>query len=49
MRLLGTIVDVRPLIADRPAAALTRYFPPIVGEIPPGTLPAAWIPQPTSA
>lgn len=49
IRLLGTIADVRPLIDGRPAAALTRYFPPIVGEIPAGTLPATWIPLPTSA
>lgn len=49
VRLLATIADVRPLIDGRPAAALTRYFPPIVGEIPSGTLPAAWIPAPTSA
>jgi glutathione S-transferase len=48
IRLLGTIADVRPLIDGRPAATLTRCFPPIVGAIPPGTLPAAWIPLPTS-
>ena len=31
IRLLATIGDVRPLIDDRPAAQLTRYFPPMVG------------------
>ncbi|HEV2973911.1 MAG TPA: glutathione S-transferase N-terminal domain-containing protein [Solirubrobacteraceae bacterium] len=49
IRLLGTIVDARPLIDGRPAAVLSDYFPPIAGEIPAGTLPAAWIPLPTSA
>jgi glutathione S-transferase len=44
IRLLETIRDIRPLIEDYPAAALTRYFPPMVGEIPAGTLPAAWLP-----
>jgi len=42
IRLLRTIADVRPLIDGRPAAALERYFPPMVGEIPAGTLPAEW-------
>lgn len=44
IRLLHTIADVRPLIDGRPAAGLTRYFPPIPGEIPAGTLPAEWLP-----
>ncbi len=44
IRLLGTLADVRPLIDGHPAAALTRYFPPMVGEIPAGTLPATWLP-----
>jgi glutathione S-transferase len=44
IRLLETIADVRPLIDGHPAAALTRYFPPMVGEIPAGTLPAEWLP-----
>ena len=46
IRLLSAIADVRPLIAGRPAAALTRYFPPMVGEVPAGTLPAEWQPAP---
>ena len=49
IRLLLTIGDVRPLLDARPAATLARYFPPTVGEIPAGTLPASWIPAPTSA
>jgi glutathione S-transferase len=44
VRLLNTIGDVRPLIAGRPSADLMRYFPPMVGEVPAGTLPAEWIP-----
>lgn len=44
IRLLQTIADVRPLIDGRPAAGLTRYFAPIAGEIPAGTLPAEWLP-----
>jgi glutathione S-transferase len=49
IRLLATIGDVRPLIEGppaRPAARLTRYFPPMVGEVPPGVLPAEWLPAP---
>jgi glutathione S-transferase len=44
IRLLSAIRDVRPLIDGRPAAGLTRYFPPMVGEVPAGTLPAEWLP-----
>jgi len=43
IRLLQTIADVRPLLEGRRALELTRYFPPMVGEIPAGTLPAEWI------
>ena len=43
IRLLVTIADVRPLIEGRPAAKLTRYFPPSTGEIPAGVLPAEWL------
>ena len=32
------------LIEARPAARLTRYFPPMVGEVPAGVLPAEWLP-----
>jgi glutathione S-transferase len=49
IRLLSAIADVRPLIAGRPAAALTRYFPPMIGEVPAGTLPAEWLPASVSA
>ena len=45
IRLLASIGDVRPLIEGRPAAALSRYFPPLRGEVPPGALPAQWIPR----
>jgi glutathione S-transferase len=43
IRLLMSIGDVRPLIAEHPAAQLTRYFPPMVGEVPQGVLPAQWL------
>jgi glutathione S-transferase len=49
IRLLGTIADVRPLIDAHSAAALERYFPALVGEIPPGVLPAEWLAQATRA
>jgi glutathione S-transferase len=44
VQLLLTLGDLRPLVEQHPAAALTRYFPPAVGEVPAGVLPAAWIP-----
>jgi hypothetical protein len=31
------------------ALSLTRWFEPQVGEVPLGTLPAQWLPAPTSA
>ncbi len=43
IRLLLSIADLRALIEARPAAELTRYFPPMVGEVPAGVLPAAWL------
>jgi glutathione S-transferase len=43
IRLLLTIGDVRPLIADRPAAGLTKWFPPLLGEVPSGVLPSEWL------
>jgi glutathione S-transferase len=43
IRLLQTIRDIRPRIDSHPAATLTRYFPPMVGEIPAGILPAEWL------
>jgi glutathione S-transferase len=48
VRLLRTVADVRPTIDAHPAAELARYFPPTIGEVPRGTLPAAWIAPPTS-
>jgi glutathione S-transferase len=50
IRLLMSIADVRPLIEGppaRPAARLTRYFPPMVGEVPSGVLPGEWLPATT--
>jgi glutathione S-transferase len=49
IRLLMSIGDIRPLIEGRPAATLTRYFPPIAGAVPAGVLPAQWLPQPLAA
>jgi glutathione S-transferase len=49
IRLLMSIGDVRPLIEGRPAAQLTRYFPPMIGQIEPGVLPAEWLPEPALA
>jgi glutathione S-transferase len=49
IRLLETLGDVRPLIEGHPAAALTRYFPPMVGDIPAGTLSAEWLPARAAA
>ncbi len=43
IRLLMSIGDVRPLIEGRPAARLADYFPPQVGEVPPGALPSEWL------
>jgi glutathione S-transferase len=44
IRLLMSIGDVRPLIEGRPAARLANWFPPIVGGIEAGVLPAEWFP-----
>jgi len=49
IRLLLTIGDVRPLIEGRPAAGLTKWFPPMVGEIEAGVLPAEWFPAGAAA
>jgi glutathione S-transferase len=49
IRLLMTIGDVRPLIEGRPSAGLTRYFRPMVGELPAGVLPPEWLPAPEQA
>jgi glutathione S-transferase len=49
IRLLLSIGDVRPLIEGRPAAGLTRYFPPIPGEVEAGALPAEWRSVPAGA
>ncbi len=43
VRLLRTVADLRPTIDAYRAAELARHFPPTIGEVPAGTLPAAWI------
>jgi glutathione S-transferase len=49
VRLLMSIGDMRPLIEGRPAATLEKWFPPQVGEIEAGVLPAEWFPAPVAA
>jgi glutathione S-transferase len=44
IRLLLSIGDMRPLVEGHPATQLTKWFPPMVGEIEPGVLPAQWLP-----
>ncbi|HSZ14595.1 MAG TPA: glutathione S-transferase N-terminal domain-containing protein [Solirubrobacteraceae bacterium] len=46
VRILMSIGDVCPLVEAHAAAQLTRYFPPMVGEVPPGVLPAEWLEAP---
>jgi glutathione S-transferase len=43
IRSLMTMADVRPAIEGRPSAALTRYFPPMPGEIEAGALTGEWL------
>jgi glutathione S-transferase len=43
LRLLATIADIRPMLDGHEALTLTRYFPPMPGEIPAGTLPSEWV------
>jgi glutathione S-transferase len=44
IRLLMSLGDIRPLVSGHRAAELTRYFPPLAGEVPAGVLPAEWVP-----
>jgi glutathione S-transferase len=45
VRLLLTLQDLAPLLADRPAAHLARrLIPAFPGRVPAGVLPAAWLP-----
>lgn len=47
IRVLLTVGDLAPLIEHRPVAAVAhRWFPEYPGHIPPGTLPAGWVPAP---
>jgi len=48
IRLLMSIGDVRPLVEGRPAARLAAYFPALAGDVPAGTLPADWLPEPAT-
>lgn len=49
IRLMMSIGDIRPLIESRPAASLTKWFPPMVGGIEAGVLPSEWFPAPVAA
>jgi glutathione S-transferase len=49
VRQLGAIADLEPLLAGRPAVALRRHFPPMVGHFPAGTVPSNWLPLPKAA
>jgi glutathione S-transferase len=49
LRLLASFADVRPLVVAHRCDELRRYFPPMVGEIPLGTMPAEWLPDPVGA
>jgi glutathione S-transferase len=49
IRILMSIGDVRPLIEGHPAVELTRYFPPMVGDVPAGVLPVEWLASPAGA
>jgi glutathione S-transferase len=45
LRLLLTLEDLAPLLAERPAADLARrLIPTLPGRVPAGVLPAAWLP-----
>ncbi len=44
LRLLSTLADVRPMLAQRPGEALaTALFADYPGEVPAGALPADWL------
>jgi glutathione S-transferase len=49
IRLLATMADVAPLLAERPSLRLRDYFPPQAGAMPAGTLPAGWVADATRA
>ena len=50
LAMLNTMVDIRPLLADRAAFELAqRHFADFPGEVPAGTLPPQWLPAATPA
>jgi glutathione S-transferase len=45
LRLLAEVGDVRPLVEERPAAAIsTAWFEPGSGDVPAGAFPPGWVP-----
>ena len=46
IRVLLTVGDLQPLLADRAAERIARrWFPDYPGEVPAGAFPAGWVPQ----
>lgn len=45
LHLLVQIGDVRPLVAERPAAQLLSLFEPGKGDVPAGAFPSGWTPS----
>jgi glutathione S-transferase len=45
LHLLVQIGDVRPLVAERPAARLLSLFEPGRGDVPAGAFPPGWVPS----
>ncbi len=49
LRLLCSFADLRPLVIAHRCDDLRRYFPPLAGEVPLGTLPPEWLAEPVGA
>lgn len=50
IRILATIEDLAPLLADHPGLAIAhRWFPDYPGHVPAGAFPAGWVPAPATA
>jgi glutathione S-transferase len=49
VRLLLSLADLRPLFEGHRSVELTRYFPPMIGEVESGVLPGDWLPTAPSA
>jgi glutathione S-transferase len=49
LMLLVTMDDLAPLIEGRPCRRLVAFLPDYPGQVPAGTVPPAWMPQPAAA